>query len=309
MNDLNNDPQFEIDQLCPKITTVEFLRAVLLFGLLFGMVALASLPEGTLPVVFLFAPGDSAKSKPIAAASPRDQKPAGDRDSDQAAAFSAFNGGENRPTAQTVQATVATLPRPAEDLHNSSETRLPPPGGLLTSPERTIAAPSTLAQPSAQPSMQRGSYSKLASAEVYPPPLEGISQTGFTTAWYHAPRRPGSGGMIDPSGINDTQIPSTPEQKVNGPVAAANADFSGERINHKVDDLARQLQELGAVRFRLETWGGHDQLYRFWCEMPLPTAPGSVCFFEAVASQPEEAMENVVRQVQTWIRETSRPHP
>ncbi|MGQ9563033.1 MAG: hypothetical protein ACUVTH_05820 [Thermogutta sp.] len=309
MNDFNSDPQFEIDQLCPKITTVECLRAVLLFGLLFGMVALASLPEGTLPVVFLFAPGDSAKSKPITAANPRDHKPFGGRRSDEAAAFSPFNGREDQPTAQTVQATVATLHRPPEDLPNPSETRLPPPVGSLTSHELVIASPSNFAQRNAQPNLRRGSYANLASTEAYPPPLEGISQTGFTTAGYHAARRPGNDGIIDPSGIGITQIFIAPEQKVDGLVAAANPDFFGGMTNHKVDDLARQLQGLGAVRFRLETWGGHDQLYRFWCEMPLPNTPGNVCFFEAIAPQPEEAMENVMRQVQTWLKESSRPRP
>ncbi|HPZ83598.1 MAG TPA: hypothetical protein PL064_09185, partial [Thermogutta sp.] len=53
MTDFDNETTVEMAQVCPKMSFSEVLRALILFGLLFGMVALASIPQGTLPALVL----------------------------------------------------------------------------------------------------------------------------------------------------------------------------------------------------------------------------------------------------------------
>jgi hypothetical protein len=64
--------------------------------------------------------------------------------------------------------------------------------------------------------------------------------------------------------------------------------------------LRAQLHEWGVAEYQLDLWGDRGELYRFSCEMPL--APGSPATeqFEAVAADPQAAVEEVVAEVWRW---------
>lgn len=62
--------------------------------------------------------------------------------------------------------------------------------------------------------------------------------------------------------------------------------------------VQHRLRELGAVYYKLETWGRTGQLYRFQCEMAVEGHPQMRQHFEATEVDALRAMENVVRQVE-----------
>jgi len=65
-------------------------------------------------------------------------------------------------------------------------------------------------------------------------------------------------------------------------------------------DLERRLRELGATYYLLETWGAHGQYYRFQARMAVGGQADCVRHFEAVHSDPQQAMADVLAQVETW---------
>lgn len=304
MKELNNDPQFEIKQVCPKVSPLEFLRASLLFGLLFGMIVLASMPQGTIPVLFLFAPDESENT---ASSAPRNVSIPTREENNHSPEkrFALPFGNENRVAiGQTVQATSATPPQPEGNQLTPLENSRPVSDFIATPFEECTTA----SAPSDQPQTGCEETSRFAAMGTYPPPLEGMSPTGFSGRGYQISRGAVPNEMSIPP-VDDYQAAPIGQEQYPFKVGSGpNPPISWENANPKVHDLARQLQQLGAVRFRLETWGSHDSSYRFWCEMPLSSVDGTVAFFEAVASQPEKAMENVVRQVESWLRETIRPN-
>jgi hypothetical protein len=79
------------------------------------------------------------------------------------------------------------------------------------------------------------------------------------------------------------------------------ADTAAPRsLVDRVAPLRAQLHEWGVAEYRLDLWGARQELYRFSCEMPL--APGSPATeqFEAVAADPQAAVEQVVAEVRRW---------
>lgn len=68
--------------------------------------------------------------------------------------------------------------------------------------------------------------------------------------------------------------------------------------------LGRRFQELGAVYYRLESWGGDPPRRRFRCEMPLD-AGRRVRFFETHDPSPLRAMERVLREVESWLQRSA----
>lgn len=304
MKELNSDPQIEIKQLCPKVSILEFFRASLLFGLLFGMLALAAMPQGTIPVLFLFSPNEHE-----APASSSSQNPVDpfckDNTNPNEKRFPLPFGVENqRVIGQTVQATTATPPRQEGDSLRLPLNGSAPSDFLVTSFEEG----STGTIPPQQSQIYEENASQFAITGGYQSPLEGVSQTGFTTRGYQTSRRTVPGGIEDVSVSNEPPKPMTQSQVPPMGGGVSDRHISAEVTNSRVQALASQLQQLGAVHFRLEKWGNDGQLYRFWCEMPLASATGFVAFFEAVAPQPEEAMANVVKQVEHWLEGTTRPY-
>jgi hypothetical protein len=69
------------------------------------------------------------------------------------------------------------------------------------------------------------------------------------------------------------------------------------------DDLApfnARLESLGVSDPQLAPWGLSGQLYRFSCRASLPNAPAFTRHFEAVATQPQGAVADVVAKVEAW---------
>jgi hypothetical protein len=61
-----------------------------------------------------------------------------------------------------------------------------------------------------------------------------------------------------------------------------------------------RLQKLGATYYLLESWGGGQQSYRFYCKMAVGGNPNYTRYFEAVETDPLRAMSRVLEQVESW---------
>ena len=61
-----------------------------------------------------------------------------------------------------------------------------------------------------------------------------------------------------------------------------------------------RLRQLGATYYLLESWGSHQQLYRFYCKMAVGGNADYTRHFEATNSDPLHAMTQVLRQVVRW---------
>jgi hypothetical protein len=65
-------------------------------------------------------------------------------------------------------------------------------------------------------------------------------------------------------------------------------------------EVERQLRELGAKYYLLETWGARGQYYRFHARMGMGSQSGCVRYFEATDPDPLQAMAKVLGQVRCW---------
>lgn len=300
MKDLNNEAPIEVSQLCPKVSTSELLRAVLLFGLLFGMIALASLPQGILPTLALFTTRETdTESSPAndqAASQPRKDSPLPNDKS-----FPNFIT-QNGDSIQTIQATAAQSPSWENSVNQAVN-------GV---PEANINVPldhppswgngishDNITPPTAP---HRIETDPAATARLCPP-LDGVVSTGFTGWGYQ--KSPQIGGptrsLFGEAELASSSIGDDNQPKLNGQAAPGTPPAG--LTSATIGNLSARIEQLGALRYRLERWGNQGELFRFWCEMPLVPGVGTVAFFEAIASQPEEAMENVVRQVENWLKE------
>ena len=66
------------------------------------------------------------------------------------------------------------------------------------------------------------------------------------------------------------------------------------------DQIQLRLRELGATYYLLEAWGNGQQLYRFSCRMAIGGNSDLTRYFEAVDVDSQQAMQQVLRQVETW---------
>jgi hypothetical protein len=65
-------------------------------------------------------------------------------------------------------------------------------------------------------------------------------------------------------------------------------------------EIQNRLQKLGATYYVLESWGDERQLYRFCCKMAVGGNADYVHCFEATHADPLRAMQQVLRDVETW---------
>lgn len=63
----------------------------------------------------------------------------------------------------------------------------------------------------------------------------------------------------------------------------------------------RRLAELGATSCRLDPWGSEGQRFRFQCKVALRGNPGWARHFEAVSSNPTQAVDQVMQDVESWL--------
>jgi hypothetical protein len=127
---------------------------------------------------------------------------------------------------------------------------------------------------------------ELASASTpSPPPLSD------------APR------FVPPSPTGDPQsveaaaaaMPAPPAN-VAAATAAPSSNFGG---------VPERLQQLGATYYVLESWGNDQQLYHFYCKMAVAGSANYTHCFEATDADPGQAMQQVLRQVESWRQRTA----
>jgi len=61
-----------------------------------------------------------------------------------------------------------------------------------------------------------------------------------------------------------------------------------------------RLRKLGAIGYRLETWGVTGELYRFSCKVALSNQSQATRHFEATETSPAKVIDAVVEQVEAW---------
>ncbi len=302
MTDFDNETTVEVTQVCPKLSFSEILRAFILFSLLFGMIALASIPLGTLPALVLL---DSQENTPPPPARNGDP-PAKLKSAPEEQVFPGRFVMEGQTSAQNIQATVALPPaienalpyrdnRPPLD-DNSGATRVASmaSGGATSDDPRSfgLCLHHEVTPSSAIQSVQ---------------PLDGVTSSGFTSWDYQTTSEVGGQRPYAIAGPNGTSGNGSDVEMIPPRQASSLPPYRGGQPTLR--DWASRFEKIGAVRYRLETWGNQAELYRFWCEMPVGQSTGAVRFFEAVASRPEEAMENVLRQVEQWLQDVSSFRP
>ncbi len=64
--------------------------------------------------------------------------------------------------------------------------------------------------------------------------------------------------------------------------------------------IQNRLRQLGATYYLLESWGGQQQKYRFYCKMAVGGNPNYPHVFEANDTDPLRAMSQVLQQVESW---------
>ena len=62
----------------------------------------------------------------------------------------------------------------------------------------------------------------------------------------------------------------------------------------------RRLRDLGAIYYRLETWGADAEFYRCSCSVALSPRSRATRHFEAIDAAPSQAIDAVIKQVDAW---------
>jgi hypothetical protein len=134
---------------------------------------------------------------------------------------------------------------------------------------------------------------ELASASTPAPAL--------TEAPHFAPRVP----MAVPQ--PQSAPPTAPTLAINmpqsGPSPVGNVGGASD-VPSDFRDIRERLQQLGATYYVLESWGNGQELYRFYCRMAVDGNADYTHCFEATNADPRQAMQEVLRQVESW-RETA----
>ena len=71
-------------------------------------------------------------------------------------------------------------------------------------------------------------------------------------------------------------------------------------MTQQLDPLLVQLRAFGAAEYSLQRWGPDAVMYRFHCDMPLAAGAQLTEQFEAIASTPQAAVQQVLHEVAAW---------
>ncbi len=95
--------------------------------------------------------------------------------------------------------------------------------------------------------------------------------------------------------------PITPPALAQPPVAVAeNTSAVAVGTDDRLKSLYARLEQLGAHEPQLAAWGSGGQLYRFSCQASLAGMENLNRHFDAVATEPQAAVEAVVAKVEAW---------
>jgi hypothetical protein len=120
----------------------------------------------------------------------------------------------------------------------------------------------------------------------------GLSETPADTANKLTPVTSAMASLVPVQRDADDR-PGEPPTK---PPATERGSTNGEAFNVVHD----RLRQLGATYYLLESWGGQQQLYRFYCKMAVGGNSNYTRYFEAIDSDPLRAMSQVLQQVESW---------
>ncbi len=119
-----------------------------------------------------------------------------------------------------------------------------------------------------------------------------------------------AGGRGDPAAVpgittigHEVDSATGSQKAAGGQVSAASGDgdFSGGRFHRDYFRAAEaRLRALGATYYLLETLGSAGEQYRFVCKVAAAGQGDQPLAFFAVDRDPLAAMNDVVRQVETW---------
>jgi hypothetical protein len=153
------------------------------------------------------------------------------------------------------------------------------------------------------------------------PPMPGVPSSAEMPAGYQTPVDAGQPGY---GGHATTRLPAmSPPQEGYllgathgfagelGPSSAASPSSEVQSTGGARQDpsnlrgatfsiIEERLRDLGAVSYKLETWGERGRLYRFQCEMVVNGNSAMTRHFEATAGNAVLAMHKVLVEVQEW---------
>ena len=121
-------------------------------------------------------------------------------------------------------------------------------------------------------------------APAWQPPSAQQPNSSVVPAAYQVPVDSRAGGPVPIATVPTDQHASVATQP-------------GSDSFHSIQD---RLKELGATYYLLESWGTQQQMYRFYCRMAIGGNPSYTHYFEAMESDPVQAMLGVLRQVESW---------
>ena len=94
--------------------------------------------------------------------------------------------------------------------------------------------------------------------------------------------------------------PDLRRSPIERPAAEADPSLS---TDPQICDIQARLRQLGATHYvleLLEAWNRQPQAYRFYCTVAVDHVSDQTQAFEAAASDPRQAMADVLRQVERW---------
>jgi hypothetical protein len=179
------------------------------------------------------------------------------------------------PAAAKSSATLEEPPKfepPAAPMANTAATTVPPPVGTVE--QGPTQVPSPMPTPTPLPTPLPSEPPALASSC----PPDGM-------------QRPAS--AVVPTHYETTADPvARPPRLSPAPAQPAESD--------PYTKIQNRLRQLGATYYLLESWGGQQQKYRFYCKMAVGGNPNYPQIFEANDTDPLRAMSQVLQQVESW---------
>ncbi len=167
------------------------------------------------------------------------------------------------------------------------------PRALLTNTPEQSARSDTTSQPDqiAAPYVRPSDVARGGSGQ-HSAPRRGTRKTAPESA--HTP----STETAPTASIRDV-VAETAQDSAPGTEPTESHTEQGRGIERFWQAAQERLEALGAVNWRLESWGSQG-LYRFSCAVSLAGQSRSTRYFEAVASRPETAIEQVVSEVEAF---------